>query len=126
MEHGCARLVGLRQCAVHRSIFIRSKNNYFYAMRRGGRSGRLEHLPERRTAERMTLAYLAGAMDSDGWFGIKRSTYHQRVRGDAVNPAYQERLGLKQVAPTVPTMLRNCFGGSLSQARGQTPNSKVL
>ncbi len=72
------------------------------------------------------FAYLAGAMDSDGWFGIKRSTYHQRVRGDAGNPVYSERLGLKQVTPEIPHLLHETFGGRLSQDKGLSDNSRPL
>lgn len=61
----------------------------------------------------LTLAYLAGAMDSDGSFGIKRSTYAMRVRGDATQPVYSERAMLKQVTPEIPALLHECFGGTL-------------
>ncbi|MBV8522460.1 MAG: hypothetical protein JOY71_10115, partial [Acetobacteraceae bacterium] len=72
------------------------------------------------------LAYLAGAMDSDGSFGIKRSTYHMRVRGDAWQPVYQERADLKQAAPDIPNLLRQTFGGSLSHNAPGTAKSKPL
>lgn len=72
------------------------------------------------------LAYLAGAMDADGWFGIKRSTYHRRVRGDAVNPIYSERAALKQVTPQVPQLLRDTFGGSLREDKPRAENRKPL
>lgn len=71
-------------------------------------------------------AYLAGAMDSDGSFGIKRSTYHLRVRGDAVNPIFYERASLKQVTPEIPMLLKEAFGGSLRLNKGGTENSKPL
>jgi hypothetical protein len=58
-------------------------------------------------------AYLAGAMDSDGSIGLRRSTYAMRVGGDARVPVYSERIGLKQVTPQIPTLLRDAFGGSL-------------
>jgi hypothetical protein len=72
------------------------------------------------------FAYLAGAMDSDGYFGIKKSTYHRRIRGDAVNPSYSERIGLKQITPEVPELLKATFGGHIYQSKGQTENSKPL
>lgn len=70
------------------------------------------------------LAYLAGAIDSDGTVGIKRSTYAMRVRGDAGAPVYSERVALRQVTPHIPTLLQKAFGGSLymtkpSAARGR-------
>lgn len=72
------------------------------------------------------LAYLAGAMDSDGYFSIKKSTYHQRIRNDANNAVYSEKIGLKQITPDVPQMLHQHFGGCMSFAKGQTENSKPL
>jgi hypothetical protein len=66
----------------------------------------MEHSPE-------LLAYLAGALDSDGTVGIRRSTYAMRVVGDARNPTYSERICLKQVTPQIPALLRRSFGGSL-------------
>ena len=63
--------------------------------------------------EDCTLAYLAGAVDSDGYFTIKRSTYGIRVRGDMRVPTFSERIGLKQVTSVVPNMLHQAFGGSL-------------
>jgi hypothetical protein len=71
-------------------------------------------------------AYLAGAMDSDGYFTIKKSTYHKRVRGDAVNPVYSEKLGLQQITPQVPELLKSHFGGSCGLGKPGTPNSKPL
>lgn len=72
------------------------------------------------------LAYLAGAIDSDGSIGIRRSTYHQRVRGDARAPVYSERVGLKQVTPQIPELLKECFGGHLGTTRSQTANGRDL
>jgi len=67
--------------------------------------------------QKLTLAYLAGAMDSDGCFGIKRSTYHMRVRKDATNPTFSERLLFKQVTPQVPELLSQVFGGTVRQEK---------
>jgi hypothetical protein len=58
-------------------------------------------------------AYLAGAVDSDGSIGIRRSTYAQRVTGDARHATYSERVSFKQVTPQVPELLHATFGGSL-------------
>lgn len=79
-----------------------------------------------KSVSKTTLAYLAGAMDSDGFFSIKKSTYHMRVRRDAANAVYSERLGLKQVTDTIPRLLRDTFGGSLSQSKASTLNGKPL
>lgn len=74
----------------------------------------------------ITLAYLAGAMDSDGYFTIKRSTYHKRVRGDASNPVFSEKIGLKQVTPQVPHLLKECFGGTCRPINPPSANNKPL
>lgn len=71
-------------------------------------------------------AYLAGAMDSDGSIGIRRSTYAMRVRGDARAPVYSERVCLKQVTPQVPQLLRETFGGSLMLQSPSTTNGRAL
>ncbi len=57
-------------------------------------------------------AYLAGAMDSDGSIGIRRSTYGAR-HGDGRQATYSERICLKQVTEEIPNLLRDTFGGSL-------------
>ena len=73
-----------------------------------------------------TLAYLAGAMDSDGCLSIKKSTYHLRVRKDSSNPVYSEQLSLKQVTPQIPDLLAVSFGGTVKLVAGQTENSKPV
>lgn len=72
----------------------------------------------------ITLAYLAGAMDSDGYFTIRRSTYRKRVVGDTVNPTFSENAGLKQVVPTIPKLLHDLFSGSFYRGKSQTANSR--
>lgn len=56
-------------------------------------------------------AYLAGCLDCDGYFTIKRSTYAMRVRNDASCPVYSEKIGLKQVTPDVVELLYANFKG---------------
>lgn len=55
-----------------------------------------------------TLSYLAGAMDSDGSFSIRR-----RKRKGNQFPLYFERVSLKQVTPQIPELLKETFGGTL-------------
>ena len=73
-----------------------------------------------------TLAYLAGAIDSDGYISIKRSSYHRRVRLDAHNNLYQEVIGLKQVTREVPQLLLATFGGHCRLEKPWTANSRPL
>ena len=75
---------------------------------------------------RAVIAYLAGAMDSDGFFTIKKSSYHMRVRGDAGQHTYSERVGLKQVTPDIPRLLQATFGGGLARNKPGSSNGKPL
>lgn len=61
--------------------------------------------------DKLTLAYLAGAMDSDGYFTIKRCTYHQRKVNGHYSASYTERIGLKQTDSLIPHLLQTMFGG---------------
>ena len=63
------------------------------------------------------LAYLAGAMDADGFFAIRLGR-----KGNSVS--YFETMGLGQVSPIVPTMLKQRFGGSV-QIRKRTEPAAV-
>lgn len=72
------------------------------------------------------LSYLAGAMDSDGHFTIGKSSYSMRVRKDATNFIYSEKIGLKQVTPEIPKLLHETFGGHIRVEKPQTVNSKSL
>jgi len=65
-------------------------------------------------------------MDSDGYFTIKRNTYHQRVRGDAGNPVFSERMGIKQVVPIAVDMLHDLFGGSRGVQKPSAKNGRLL
>jgi hypothetical protein len=69
-----------------------------------------------------TLAYLAGAMDSDGYFTIKRSTYGVRYLKDSKSPTYSEKCGIKQVTPDIIDLIHYYFGGS---RRIDKPNCKA-
>lgn len=71
-------------------------------------------------------AYLAGAIDSDGTIGIKRSTYSMRVTGESKNPIFSERVALRQVTPDIPELLKKSFGGSLYMTKPSTPNGRHL
>ena len=71
-------------------------------------------------------AYIAGCLDCDGSFGIKRSTYAMRVRGDAGQPIFSERILFAQVKPEVPMLLKELFGGSHGIDKSRTANSKPI
>ena len=71
-------------------------------------------------------AYLAGAIDSDGSIGIRRSTYSARVTGDARQATYSERVCLKQVTPQIPELLKATFGGSLMIQQPSVTKGRLL
>lgn len=72
------------------------------------------------------LAYLAGIIDADGTIGIKRSTYAKRVRKDATQAIYSERICLKQVRHEAVDLLFETFGGSRYTEKSYSKNGKPL
>lgn len=79
-----------------------------------------------RKPTKLELAYLAGVIDSDGHIGIKRNTYAMRVRGDAGQPIYAERIDIKQVQPQAVELARACFGGWLGITKAYAKFGKPL
>ena len=75
--------------------------------------------------KKLTLAYLAGCMDSDGYFTIRRDSYEQRI-GRRASAVFQEQIGLRQVTPQVPRMLHELFGGSLYISKPASRNGRPL
>jgi len=71
-------------------------------------------------------AYLAGAIDSDGTIGIKRSTYSMRVTKESKAPIFSERIALRQVTPEIPALLQKAFGGSLYMTKPSLPGGRPL
>lgn len=61
--------------------------------------------------DELLLSYLAGIMDGDGYFTIKRNTYAIRVTKDSKNPSYSEKVGIKQVVPDAIKIIHGNFGG---------------
>lgn len=76
--------------------------------------------------DKATLAYLAGAIDSDGTIGVKRSTYAMRKTKDCNQPTYSERLALRQVTPHVVDLLHETFGGAVYMTKPSTPRGRPL
>jgi len=70
-------------------------------------------------------AYLAGAIDSDGSIGIRRSTYSAR-HGEGRQATYSERICLKQVTPQIPELLKTTFGGSLMVQKPSVAKGRPL
>lgn len=76
--------------------------------------------------DNLTLAYLAGAMDADGYFTIKKDSRGIRIYNDRWNVCYSADAGLKQVTPIVPALLKETFTGLLRVDKPSTPNSKPI
>jgi len=75
---------------------------------------------------KVELAYLAGVMDSDGYFTIKKSTYQVRVTKDSKNPVYFEKCGIKQVQPEAVSLIHQNFGGYYRIEKPSSKNGKPL
>lgn len=72
-----------------------------------------------------TKAYLAGILDGDGYFTIKRSTYAMR-NGDATQPVFSEKVGIKQIAPNAIDILHENFGGYRRIEKSSAKKGKPL
>lgn len=72
------------------------------------------------------IAYIAGVVDSDGYIGIKKSTYALRVRKDATQPVYCERIGIKQVEHHAVSLIKGIFGGCLSLEKPYTEKNRPM
>jgi hypothetical protein len=59
-------------------------------------------------AEKLELAYLAGAMDADGFFTMTKTRTKSK---NTTTVTICESVGLGQLQPTVPRMLQARFGG---------------
>lgn len=71
-------------------------------------------------------AYLAGIVDADGTIGIKRNTYAMRVRGDATQPNFEERVCVRQVEPHAVDALKAAFGGYRYVSAPSAKNGRPL
>lgn len=67
----------------------------------------------------LELAYLAGAMDADGYFTI----YRENKRGSRT---YSEACGLQQTSPVVPEKLKRLFGGSVRLCKSRAKRWKPM
>ena len=72
------------------------------------------------------LSYIAGVMDSDGYFSIRKSTNRLRNHGDVVSPQYFIRVGLKQVESEAVDLIHSLFGGSRTTTAPSAKNGKRL
>lgn len=70
------------------------------------------------------LAYLAGCMDSDGSFMIRRD--QRAMRQKSRTPTHVAMIALRQVTPQVPELLHETFGGHLGITRPTAMNGRVL
>ena len=76
--------------------------------------------------KKIDIAYLAGVMDSDGYFTIKKSTYNIRRFKDSKNPQYSEKCGIKQVQPQAVKFIYENFGGYYRIEKPSSKNGKPL
>lgn len=72
------------------------------------------------------LAYIAGVLDSDGYFTLRRITYAMRVLKNAKNPCYAERVGLKQVSQEATDLIHKNYRGYYRIEKPTAKNGKPL
>jgi len=58
------------------------------------------------------LAYIAGIVDGEAYIGIKKSDYHSRVRKDAINNEYHERIQIRMISEEAIKFLATVLGGN--------------
>jgi len=76
--------------------------------------------------KKIDIAYIAGVMDSDGYFTIKKSTYNMRKFKDRKNPQYSEKCGIKQVQSQAVKFIYENFGGYYRIEKPSSENGKPL
>lgn len=74
--------------------------------------------------DRETLAYLAGCLDSDGFFTIRRDTRSMKAAGRT--PTHVAMVGLRQVTPQVPHLLHEVFSGHIGITKSTAPRGRDL
>jgi hypothetical protein len=67
-----------------------------------------------------TYAYLAGAIDADGFITISRSTPSATRKDGRRSTYYTAKVGLSEIHPAIPNLLHETFGGWLG---GHTPKN---
>jgi hypothetical protein len=80
------------------------------------------------TVERMDSthvhAYLAGAIDADGYITIGRSTRKVGNRYGHTPTYYVAKVGFVETSPIIPDLLKETFGGSTYQHQPKNPSHK--
>jgi hypothetical protein len=61
---------------------------------------------------KMIYAYLAGAVDADGFITIQRSRRTKGANHKHAPTYYIAKIGFTETDPTIPTLLKEHFGGS--------------
>ena len=71
------------------------------------------------------IAYAAGVIDSDGYIGVKRSTYAMR-HGEGGQAVYSPRVMVKQVTPEAIDLLHEMFGGYRGAGKATATKGRPL
>lgn len=74
--------------------------------------------------DQLIYAYLAGAIDADGFITIARSTRRQGERYAHRPTYYNAKIGFSETSPIVPTLLKETFGGSCFEHQPKNPGHK--
>jgi hypothetical protein len=75
---------------------------------------------------KIELAYLAGVMDSDGYFTIHHNTRNIRIIKDSKNPTHSEKCGIKQTQPQAIKLIHKNFGGYYRIEKSTAEKGKPL
>lgn len=66
-------------------------------------------------------AYLAGAIDADGFVTIARSSRKEGARYAHRPTYYNAKIGLTETSPIIPRLLQETFGGSMYSQQPKNP-----
>lgn len=71
-----------------------------------------------------TYAYLAGAIDADGFITIARQVRNTGDRYEHRPTYYNAKLGFTETSPIIPHLLKETFGGSCYEYQPKNPEHK--
>ena len=72
----------------------------------------------------MTYAYLAGAIDADGFISIGRKTGYRRKRDGREVTYYIVKIGLSETSPIIPDLLQSIFPAWRGEHQPKNPGHK--
>lgn len=74
---------------------------------------------------KLTLAYLAGLVDGEGYIGIKKSQPYNKLTG-RINPGYHERIQIRMVDEPAIKKFAETFGGWYYKEKPHAKKGRLL